>query len=139
MATATVGTTRAARPTVVHRKLSGFTVFAGVALLVVGGLNLVNGFTAIQHAGYYTSHVVYSNMTAWGWAFLIWGAMELIAGTATLAHRTWGRYLGVFLAGTASILWFFMIFAAPFAALIGVGMSILVLFGLLADTEPQEY
>jgi uncharacterized membrane protein HdeD (DUF308 family) len=138
MATATMGST-ATRPAVIHEKLSGWTLFSGVTLLIVGGLNLVNGFTSIQHAGYYTSHVVYSNMTTWGWIFLFWGAMQLIAGAATLAHHDWGRYLGIFLAGTASILWFFMIFAAPFAALIGVTVSILVLLGLTAAPQSDEY
>jgi hypothetical protein len=138
MATTTMGSATT-RPTVAHEKLGGWTVFAAVTLLIVGGFNLVNGFTSIQHAGYYSNHVVYSNMTAWGWIFLIWGAIELIAGAATLAHHDWGRYLGVFLAGTASILWFFMIFAAPFAALVGVSVSVLVLFGLLAGVQPEEY
>lgn len=50
-----------------------------------------------------------------------------------------GRYRGMFLAGTASILWFFMIFAGRFAALIGVSVSILVLCGLCAGMEPAEY
>jgi hypothetical protein len=120
-------------------KLTGMGVFAGVVLLIVGGFNLINGFTALQHSSYYTHHMVYSNLTFWGWAFLIWGCLQLLAGALTFAHNTSGMYLGVFLAATAAILWFFMIFAAPWAALVGVTTSLLVVYGLMASADRAEY
>ncbi len=137
MATATMGhAPRAERAKLV---LTGWSVFAGVVLLVVGGFNLINGFTAINHAGYFTSQIVYSNLTAWGWVFVVWGILQLLAGALTLARNTAGSYLGVFLAGTASILWFFMIFAAPWAALVGVTTSLLVIYGLTAGAHPDDF
>ena len=137
MATATMGTaTHTTRETM---KLTGWAMFASVALLVVGGLNLINGFTALQHTSYYTSQLVYTNMTFWGWAFLVWGALQILAGAVALARHEWGAYLGVFLAATSAILWFFMIFAAPFAALLGVTVSLLVIGGLTAGMHPDEY
>jgi hypothetical protein len=54
--------------------------------------------------------IVYDNLTFWGWAFLIWGALQILAGAVTLSHRTWGAALGVALAATSCVLWFFMIF-----------------------------
>ena len=120
-------------------ELTGWTVFASVVLLVVGALNLINGFTTLQHTSYYTSHLVYTNMTFLGWAFLVWGALQILAGAVALARHEWGAYLGVFLAGTSAILWFFMIFAAPFAALLGVTVSLLVIGGFTAGMHPDEY
>ena len=45
----------------------------------------------------------------------------------------------MFLAGTAAILWFFMIFAAPWAALVGVTTSLLVIYGLTAGAHPDDF
>jgi len=136
---ATVTMDSAAHPKGEALKLTGWTVFASVMLLVVGALNLINGFTALQHTGYYTNHLVYTNLTFWGWAFLIWGALQILAGAVTLSRNTWGAYLGVGLAATSAILWFFMIFAAPFAAMLGVAVSLLVVGGFTAGMHPDEY
>ena len=138
MATAAVGHTVRSESEAVHHHLTGWAVFGSVILLVVGGLNLINGYTALQHSGYYHSQIVYSNMTFWGWAFLIWGALELVAGALVLAGKMAGNYMGVILAATAAILWFFMIFAAPFAALLGVTVSLLVIGGFTAGMHPDD-
>ena len=136
MATATMGSaTHARRETM---KLTGWAVFSSVTLLVIGGLNLINGFTTLQHSSYYTSHLVYTNLTFWGWAFLVWGALQILAGAVALARHEWGAYLGVVLAATSAVLWFFMIFAAPFAALLGVTVSLLVIGGFTAGMHPDD-
>jgi hypothetical protein len=93
----------------------------------------------LQHTSYYTSHLVYTNLTFWGWAFLIWGVLQILAGAVTLSRNAWGAYLGVGLAATSAILWFFMIFAAPFAAILGVTVSLLVVGGFTAGMHPDEY
>jgi hypothetical protein len=139
MATATMRHGTGAAANRAATKLTGMGVFAGVVLLIVGGFNMINGFTALQHGSYYTHQMVYSNLTFWGWAFLIWGALEIVAGALTFAHSTGGMYLGVFLAGTAAILWFFMIFAAPWAALVGVTTSLLVIYGLVGSADSDQY
>lgn len=139
MATATMGHGSRAVSDRAAVKLGGWGAFAAVVLVVVGGFNLINGFTMLQHSSYYTHQIVYSNLTFWGWAFLVWGGLQLIAGALTFAHNPSGMALGVFLAATAAILWFFMIFAAPWAALLGVTTSLLVVYGLTAAVKPEEY
>jgi hypothetical protein len=132
MATATLErTTRTAEKV----RLTGWAIFGAATLVILGGLNLINGYTALEHAGYFKSQIVYDNLTFWGWAFLIWGALELVAGALVFFHHRFGYYLGVTLAVTASILWFFMIFAAPWAAVLGVIVSLLVLYSLTLGSE----
>jgi hypothetical protein len=114
---------------------TGWGVFAAVTLIVLGGVNVVNGFTAIQHSSYYRSDIVYNNLTFWGWLFLIWGALQLVAGVLVLARNTTGYYLGVSLALVAAIMWFFMIFAVPIPALTGILLSMAVLFALTRGSE----
>ncbi len=119
--------------------LDGWAAFAAAILIVAGLFNVVNGFTALHNADYYTSQIVYSNLTFWGWAFLIWGALEVLAGAMVFARKPWGSVLGVFLAMIASVLWFFMIFSEPWAALLGVTASFLVLYGLTAGARRDTY
>ena len=117
--------------------VTAWAVFGSVTLLVVGAFNLINGYSALQNADFFKSDIVYTNLTFWGWAFLIWGALQLIAGCLVLAGHLAGNYIGVFLAATSAILWFFMIFAAPWAAFIGVGVSLLVLYSLTIGANPE--
>lgn len=109
---------------------SGWTVFAGSMLLVAGILNAINGIQAIHDSSFYVHDIVYHNLTVWGWIFLIWGALQVVAGLAALAQRSLGSYLGVFLAAVSACLWFFFVFAAPFGALLGVTINIMVIYGL---------
>ena len=48
---------------------------------------MADGFAALERKEYFTSDIVYSNLTFWGWVFLVWGALELIAGGLILQRR----------------------------------------------------
>src|SRR4051794_15471099 len=96
--------------TAATERLSGWTVAAASLLLVAGGFNFVNGYTLLEHKSYLqTQNVIYDNLNFWGWAFLVWGTLQALAGALVLARRTLGAAIGVGLAMTACILWFFMI------------------------------
>ena len=115
--------------------LTAWGIFAAATLIVLGAVNVINGFTPIQHSSYYRSDIVYNNFTFWGWIFLIWGVLQLVAGVLVFARSTAGYLLGVSLALVAAILWFFMIFAAPMPALAGILLSMAVLFALTHGSE----
>jgi hypothetical protein len=119
-------------------RVTGWVWFAGILLIVAGGFNLINGFAAIERKQYFTSHIVYSNLAFWGWLFVIWGVLQLFAGFASIAGKMMaGNYIGVLLASTATFLWFIMIFAAPWAALLGVTVNVLIIYGLTTGAAPQ--
>ena len=117
--------------------LTAWGTFAAVTLIVLGAVNVINGFTAIQHSSYYRSDIVYNNLTFWGWMFLIWGALQLVAGALVLGRSTTGYYLGVSLALVAAILWFFMIFSTPWPALVGITLNALVMYGLTIGASDE--
>jgi hypothetical protein len=100
-------------------------------LTIAGGINLINGFAALERKEYFTNETIYNNLTFWGWAFLIWGALQVLAGVGSIVGRT-GTALGVFLAAAAILLWFFMIFSSPQAAFVGVALNALIVYGLTA-------
>ncbi|HET6850543.1 MAG TPA: hypothetical protein VFH74_16930 [Gaiellales bacterium] len=118
---------------------TGWVVFASILLIIGGAINFVNGYTLLEHQSYFHSQLVYSNWTFWGWAFLIWGGLQLLAGILAWSGSTTGNMIGVGLCSFAAILWFFMIFAAPWSAFVGVALNLGVLFALTAGARPEEY
>ena len=119
------------------RRRSGWIVFASTMLLVAGVVNIINGFTAIQHHSYFTSQIVYHNLTTWGWIFVIWGILQILAAGGALTRHTYGIYLGVALASISACLWFFFIFAASFAAVVGTTINVLVIYGLTMGSDAE--
>jgi hypothetical protein len=109
---------------------AGWTGFAGIMLAIVGILNLVDGFALLERKEYVSHQTFYSNLSFWGWAFVIWGALQLFAGVSLLAGRSAGRIVGTILSGLAIVLWFLMIFSEPWAAFVGVVMNMLILYAL---------
>src|SRR4051794_17579465 len=97
-------------------RVTGWVVTASVLLIVVGGINLINGYTALEHSSYYTSHLVYNNLTFWGWVFILWGGAQILAGVLAWTGRSSGNMIGIILAAAGSMLWFFMVWSEPWAA-----------------------
>jgi hypothetical protein len=101
-------------------------------MVMAGLINVINGVSALHDPGFFTTHIVSSNLTFWGWAFIVWGALQLAAGVMVVAGREAGYRLGVGLAAVAIVLWFLMVFSEPWAALVGVSLNVLVVYGLVA-------
>jgi hypothetical protein len=72
-------------------------VFAAIVLLIVGVLNIVYGFGALDDANYFTNDTrfVLTNLNTLGWVLIVLGIIELTAGFSLMAGRTYGRVLGV--------------------------------------------
>jgi hypothetical protein len=117
-------------------RLSARAGFAASAMILAGGFHLVNGYTTLEHKSYLAStNVIYDNLTFWGWAFLIWGVVSIIAGGMLLAGSITGASLAVAIAGIAAFMWFIMIFAAPFAALVGCGINMLIIWAIMSGVQ----
>jgi hypothetical protein len=120
-------------------RVTGWVVTASVLLIVAGAMNLINGFYAVEHASYFRSQIAYNHLHTWGWVFVVWGVLQLAAGILAWSGRSAGVWIGVFVAGVGMVLWFFMIFSAPFAALLGFGLNTLVLCGLTVGASADEF
>jgi hypothetical protein len=112
-------------------RAAGWRACASVVMLMAGVINVVNGFSALHDPAFFTRHIAYSNLTFWGWAFIVWGVLQLAAGVMVMAGRGAGFRLGVGLAAVAIVLWFLMVFSEPWAAVVGVSLNVLVVYGLV--------
>jgi hypothetical protein len=121
---------------------SGWIVFAAFVLLIVGGMDILQGFVGIIKDEYVVATakgVAILDVTAWGWATLIWGALLIITGLGLLGAAGWARWLaiiGVSVNAIAQIA--FMANypqAYPLWNILIVALNILVLYALTARWE----
>jgi hypothetical protein len=121
---------------------SGWIVFAAFVLMIVGGMDILQGFVAIIKDEYVVATpkgLAILDVTAWGWATLVWGALLIVTGLGLLAAAGWARWLaiiGVSINAIAQIA--FMANypqAYPIWNLLIVALNILVLYALTARWE----
>jgi hypothetical protein len=116
---------------------TGWLTCASILLVVSGAFNILHGLVALNQSEYLVNQVLFGNLDAWGWTFLVWGVLQAVAGAVAIGGATWARMLGVGLGTFACLLWFVMIFAAPFAALAGIVVNVMVIYGM-STTPPRS-
>jgi hypothetical protein len=113
---------------------SGWIAFAGIMLILVGALDIVNGLWALDHknsAGPVASQLMYANLETWGWIMLIWGILVVVAGFLVFSRSQFGRWIGILAASIAMIVNMTWIVAFPLASLTIVFLAALVLYALI--------
>ena len=118
---------------------SGWIVFAGIVLLVVGALDVLQGFVAIIRDEYVvatTKGLAIVDVTGWGWITLLWGVLLVFAALGLFGGAGWARWLaivGVALNAIQQIM-FLANYpnAYPLWNILIVALNLIVLFALTA-------
>jgi hypothetical protein len=86
-------------------RVTGWWVFAGIMLGIVGVLNLVWGIAAISNSKFFTPDSVYvvSSLHTWGWITLIIGVIEIGAAFSLISGGGYGRVIGIIAATIGAI------------------------------------
>ena len=77
---------------------SGWIVFAGFVIIIVGAMDMLQGFMAILEDEYVVATpkgLAIFDVTAWGWTSLIWGGVLILAGLGLLGGAGWARWLAI--------------------------------------------
>jgi hypothetical protein len=102
-------------------------------LLVLGGaLNAIWGLSAIVNSGYVERTVIFSNVHAWGWAFLVWGVLQIFAGLAVYRGARWGAVVAIGTAFVNALGQWANARANPFWSVAILALDIFVIYGLVA-------
>ena len=76
---------------------AGRVVFAAVMLIIVGTLNIIYGFVALDEASIFVNDTrfVLDNLNTLGWVLIILGVIQLTGGFALMAGSAYGRVIGI--------------------------------------------
>jgi hypothetical protein len=114
---------------------AGFVVFAGVMLLMIGGVNIFQGFIALfndEHLVLTPDNLVIVDTTAWGWVLLISGLLLVAAGLGLLAAQTWARITAIVIVGVHAVIQIAWLGAYPVWSLLMIALDTIVLYALTA-------
>ena len=75
---------------------AGRVVFAALMLLLLGTLNVIYGFGAIDDANVFVNdtRLVFSDLNTYGWILILLGAVQLGAGGSLMSGNAFGRVFG---------------------------------------------
>ena len=118
------------------RSMAGWIGFAGIVMVILGGLSFVEGLIALLRDNYYVptqSGFLLFDVTGWGWIMLIWGIVLALVGLGLLNGASWARWVSIlfvsinvfgqlgFLGNTNDTVWL----------LITLTLNIIVLYALI--------
>jgi hypothetical protein len=118
--------------------VSGWYPFAGTLLILVGGVNVLQGLIALLKDDYFAitkGGLLFSDFAAWGTFFLVLGIIEILVGFGILAVRTWARVLGVIIVMLNTITQFAFIAAFPIWTLASIALNITVIYALMKPLQ----
>jgi hypothetical protein len=124
--------------TLVRKAGTGWIVYSGVMLTIVGFLDIVNGLWALDRADTEVNDLLYADkLGGWGWFYLILGIILVLTGIGVFFRLQLARWLGVILAGVAIVANMLWVFVFPIASLVIMLLASLVLYGLVVYGEPE--
>ena len=109
----------------------GWLAFAGIMLVLVGMFNVIDGIAAIANSDYLVNELLFANLDAWGWFFLIWGILQICAGIGVVSGSAWGAMVGVITAFVNAIAQLSWAATYPVWAISAIVIDVIVIYGLV--------
>ena len=114
---------------------TGWVVFAGVMLIMLGVFQIIEGLVALFDDGFYLVRsnglVVDVDYNTWGWVHLIIGVVGCVVGVGLLAGNTAARVLGVIVASLSALVNLAFISAYPVWSLLLITIDIIVIYAII--------
>jgi len=120
-----------------ERQPTGWTVFAGMLLVIVGFLDALWGLAAILNdqvvfVGNAGHGVLVADVTTWGWVHLILGSIVALTGMALFTGNSTARWLAVFFVTINAILQIVYFPLAPLWAFLIILLDVTIIYHLTA-------
>lgn len=113
--------------------VTGFAVFGGSMMIVIGIFQIVVGLTAIFEDTFYVladNYLFGFDVSTWGWIHLVLGVLVAVGGIAVLAGQLWARVLGIVLAALSAITNFLFLPYYPLWSMLIIATDIAVIWAL---------
>jgi hypothetical protein len=113
----------------------GWTLFAGIMMVMMGGWWVLSGLIALLNSDFYVvtrNWIFQFDISTWAWIHLILGVIILVAGLFLFTGATWARVIGVILAVLAALAAFAWLPYYPVWGILFIAISIGVIWALTA-------
>ncbi len=125
------------------KSMAGWIGFAGILMLIIGGIDFFQGLIALFEDDYYIvtqSGFLAVDLTAWGWIMLIWGVLLVLAGLGLLAGQGWARWFTIVVVAVNIFaqLGFLGNSQYPLWALTALTLNVVVLYALTARWSESQ-
>ena len=77
---------------------AGWVAFAGMLLMIVGGLDVLQGLVAVIREEYFVltpQGALVLDVSEWGWVMMIWGAVLFFVGWGLVSGASWARWVAI--------------------------------------------
>jgi hypothetical protein len=77
---------------------AGWIAFAGIVLLIVGSIDMIQGLFLIFDDDYVVGSgeaADFIDASAWGWIALLWGGVLFLAGLGLFKASEWARWVAI--------------------------------------------
>jgi hypothetical protein len=81
---------------------SGWVAFAGLLLMILGGLGFFQGLIAVIRDQYYLvgdNGALVLDVSQWGWVMMIWGVILALVGYGLVSGASWARWTAILVVG----------------------------------------
>ncbi len=119
---------------------SGWVVFAGVVMFIIGSLDALWGLGGILNDDILVvggQGAIIADLTTWGWVHLILGSIIALTGLGLLVGNEAARWLGVFFLTVNAILQIVWFPAAPLWAFLIIILDVVIIYQLTARWDVQ--
>ena len=117
---------------------TGWAVFAGVLLLMVGFLDFLYGLAAILNDQVVVvggNGAIIADLTTWGWVHLILGSILVLTSFGLFTGQNWARWTAVFFVTVNAISQITVFTYAPLWAFLLIILDVAIIYGLTARWE----
>jgi hypothetical protein len=119
---------------------SGWVVFAGVVMFIIGSLDALWGLAGILNDDILVvggQGAIVADLTTWGWVHLILGSVIALTGLGLLVGNEAARWLGVLFLTVNAILQIVWFPAAPLWAFLIIILDVVIIYQLTARWGQQ--
>jgi hypothetical protein len=121
----------------------GWIIFAGVAMIVLGAFQIIEGLVAVFQRSYYlvssNNLLVHVNYSTWGWVHFGIGVAIVLVGFGIMTGAMWARVLGIAFAVISAIVNLAFIAAYPVWGIIIIALDVIVIYALAVHGREMKY
>jgi hypothetical protein len=119
----------------------GLAVFAGLAMIVGGAFQALEGLAAVVNDKWLVvlpQYIYAFDLTVWGVIHLLVGLALLVIGVSLLRGQTWARVAGMIVAVISAIMNFVFLPFSPLWAIMIIAVDMLIIWALAAYLRQPE-